>query len=726
VKVPQFVTDKEEQNRPFASPSFEQKTSVCLFHTRKSDTEEVEKAKDKWPVLMRKCKACARRWHSDKKRYIFDDISDEIGALAPISFRSKQMVSEEPFLCEACFTRETRCKWCNKYKEEYLNKCDKKDEVVLANIQGSHEDYEEKDVTQWESPSRDHRSSKVQTRFGWTCDDCKEKLQSRSSEENKSGQADDTISQSCWNLCTQIFRSDCKVKCCRQLTDFFTCSKVKRHECYEETGTRRYNPLWTGTDPSQIGVFIRNLRIVGLDEEKKTITLQFFLNVCWLDEELCDFVKCDRKIDKDAHAKLSLEEYKKYWKDIKGNRRAKGNEYYSNVLPELRIWDVVANGLETRQDIISLNKKWIGRNTVYWRRLVNVELKNSFCSETYPFGYEKFKLTIRLISYTKQSLTLMRTNLWYGEHKKQAGNDIAAHTFSYIVPDKTFMIDWKVCSVHGHQDRWYSKFDHNDLTYRLPVTVSRGQDTQSRFEAWIILKRRPRSVIFVFWVWYTMTSAIALLTWTLDPVGDLADRLAIAVGIIFIQMGLKIHSATKTPRMPNITVMDIHSFLAVFLVVLEAICQALLVQFVEGNPDANEDKASSRQLIDNRICAWINFGLFLLANISTILIALCRQCVQKKTLEDKLKTFTGFKNDELHYPEKGKDIKENRVARGDGPGGILIAVEGHSDRLMPIKINEQGLQERIEKFTLKRAQSNFGMGSKICHFLSCNLCRETL
>jgi len=218
----------------------------------------------------------------------------------------------------------------------------------------------------------------------------------------------------------------------------WSSGKVK--SWHQDTGPRDHNPLWTGKDNSQIGIFIRNLRIVGLDEEKKTITLQFFLNVCWLDKDLWEFIQDEKKIHKDDYVKLSYGEYKKFWKDFKIKRKAK-DHYHSNVVPEIKIWDVVAGGMEVRQNTISLNKKWIGDNTVYWRRLVNVELKNSFCSSTYPFGYERFKLTFRLISYTKQHLTLMRTDLWYQEHAQQAGLDIAAHTFAYIVPDKTFMID---------------------------------------------------------------------------------------------------------------------------------------------------------------------------------------------------------------------------------------------------------------------------------------------
>jgi len=471
----------------------------------------------------------------------------------------------------------------------------------------------------------------------------------------------------------------------------------------EDNGTARaHNPLWTGEDNSQIGIFIRNLRIVGLDEGKKTITLQFFLNVCWLDRELWEFIRKGKDICKNDHVKLSYEEYEKFWRTFKDHREAE-DDYHSNVVPEIKIWDVVAGGMEVRQNTISLNKKWIGDNTVYWRRLVNVELKNSFCSSTYPFGYERFKLTFRLISYTKQHLTLMRTDLWYQEHAKQAGLDIAAHTFAYIVPDKTFMIDWKVCSVHGFKDRWYSKFDHNDLTYRLPVTVSRGLDTQSRYEAWVILKRRPRSVLFIYWVWYSLTSFIALLTWKLKPMEDLPDLLAIAVGIIFIQMGLKIHSASKTPRMPNITALDIHSFCAVLLVVYQATSQVLVVAYFEGN---DESEGSSQLSKVSRNMAWINTGLVVFVNVVIFSYAKCRQRQQKKTLEKMLKTLTGFNKKELEY------VNEDRQP-------LVFDLKGHTDREQPIKITEQELNHRIMKIKYYKQQS---LGTKTPAAKWCGCC----
>jgi len=223
----------------------------------------------------------------------------------------------------------------------------------------------------------------------------------------------------------------------------------------------------------------------------------------------------------------------------------------------------------------------------------------------------------------------------------------------------------------------------------------------SRFEAWVILKRRPRSVLFIYWIWYTITSAIALLTWKLDPLEDQADRLAIAVGIIFIQMGLKIHSATKTPRMPNITIMDVHSFFAVLLVVLEAVCQVLLVYVCEENGGTNEHESiedesmekGSLQLSElNEISMWFNTGLFFVVNIGTYLFAKYKTHTQKKCLEQRLRTLTGFNEEPLEYNRK--ELHQP-----------VYDLKGHSDRKQPIKITEQDLQHRIEKFRLKREQS---------------------
>merc|ERR1719427_933863 len=102
-------------------------------------------------------------------------------------------------------------------------------------------------------------------------------------------------------------------------------------------------------------------------------------------------------------------------------------------------------------------------------------------------------------------------------------------------------------------DRFYSEFDNNDLSFRLPVRVSDGKDTQSRFEALIVLKRRPKPVMWNIWLYFTLTSVLGLLTYRIDPVDDLADRLAIAVAIIFVMMGLKWDSSRKTPRVRYVT-----------------------------------------------------------------------------------------------------------------------------------------------------------------------------
>jgi len=739
---------------PWTCSSFRKKSRHAVNSYANLDVKKQEDAKLETPHEGQKCKACARYWCLNDKVYKFQEISDElVGILAPISFRSEQPAArEDQNLCKLCYEREPRCEHCKKYKNASLNESKNKGEAFTTNAQSCCEDNKTADQipsTSTDNQPKERRLTYSEYRESNLCKGCAKKLRASSEDLNSETDArteedDKTICQRCWARCgysgccneeqrgcydeTDLRRynpnsetdvrteEDDKTICQRCWASFWYsgCCNEKQKGCYDETGPRRYNPIWTGKDDSQIGVFIRNLRIVGLDEEKKTITLQFFLNVCWLHKELCDWYKTHKNPGDEWHAKLSPKEYENYFKDAQKDFKdanLEWNDYHSNLFPEVKIWNVVAQGLEERQDVISLNKKWIGPNTVYWRRLVNVKLNNSFCSSTYPFGYEKFRLTIRLISYTKQSLALMRTNLWYEEQTKQVGKSLAARSFSYIVPDKTFMIDWKVCSVHGYKDRWYSKFDHNDLTYRLPVTVSRGQDTTSRFEAWVILKRRPRSVLFVYWVWYTMTSTIALLTWKLDPIGDLADRLAIAVGIIFIQMGLKIHSAAKIPRMPNITVMDAHSFVAVAMVFCEAISQVLLVQFLEGDVDNNEDE-SNRLLFWDVIFAWINTGLVVFVNIVTFSFAKCKQHRQKRMLEKGLRTFTGFD-------------KEPLTIAGKPLGDCVFEVKGHNKH-QPIKVTEQDLQKRIDKFSYKKQQSKVtrSVMSKCLSCLSCSLCRE--
>jgi len=80
--------------------------------------------------------------------------------------------------------------------------------------------------------------------------------------------------------------------------NFFKC-EVRDMTKYEHAGPRKYNPVWTGSDESQIGIFIRNLRILGIDEAGKVISVHFYLNVVWLDELLCEYVKKERKFKGD-------------------------------------------------------------------------------------------------------------------------------------------------------------------------------------------------------------------------------------------------------------------------------------------------------------------------------------------------------------------------------------------------------------------------------------------
>ena len=100
------------------------------------------------------------------------------------------------------------------------------------------------------------------------------------------------------------------------------------------------------------------------------------------------------------------------------------------------------------------------------------------------------------MSRTNQYLVLLRTKLWLDAHKKQCPDDVLAdHTFAYMHPDNKGLKDWKMCSVHNNEDLFHSRFDNNDLTFRLPVRVTDGKDTQSRYEALFILKRKPTYVL---------------------------------------------------------------------------------------------------------------------------------------------------------------------------------------------------------------------------------------
>jgi len=421
------------------------------------------------------------------------------------------------------------------------------------------------------------------------------------------------------------------------------CNKGTKR--YEKVGPRRYNPVWTGEDSSQIGVFIRNLRIEGIDEENQCVDLHFYLNLVWLDVVLCEYVKQRDEIhEKNWFKLMTIDDYTKLWEQIRseGHWLKKWNEVHAhtNKLPEVHIWNTPTAAIDERQNLITLNKAWIGEGTVYWRRLVRAKIYHCFKCRTYPFGYETVRLKLRLVQYTKQHLVLLRTNLWYSEHKKQTNKSIAGNSFSYLHPDNSLLPDWTLCSVHNGKDRWYSKFDHNDLSYRLPVYVNAGRDTQSWFEAMIILQRRESFVVFNIWIWFSLSCAVSLLTYRLNPKEDLADRLAIAVGIIFVQMQLKIHAASNTPRMPFITALDMHMWTSLLLVVVQAVLQVISAAIMKGDG------------FDTSLFIW-NFVGVVVVNCFTIFFAMYRKSNARKRIEKRVELLCNFKNGELNIDSPG-------------------------------------------------------------------------
>jgi len=483
----------------------------------------------------------------------------------------------------------------------------------------------------------------------------------------------------------------------RSLNFFRWCRQGRDLTIYEEGGPRKYNPLWSGKDASQIGVFIRNFRILGINESEKVISVHFYLNVVWLDRLLCESVKKKREFTGDDwNVQMTPAEYEKEWKLIKYKKRGdvhwEGPCSNSLMYPVLEIWDTTDVGIDERQNVLSLNKKWIGRDTVYWRRLIRTKINHSFKCRSYPYGYELFKLKIRLISYTHQHLVLFRTKLWYDEHVKQVGVPLAAHSFSYVHPDASLLTDWTVCSVHGWDDRWYCPFDNNDLSYSLPVHVSHGLDTQSCFEAIVVLKRLPLYAVLNIWVWFTLTSTVALLTYQLE-INDMADRLAIAVGIIFIQMQLKIQSAEKTPRMQYITALDIHMWLSILMVVVQAIAQVSVFATV---------KSSLVIKIDTSMFHW-NLIFVVVINVMTYCYAKYGQSSTRQQMQKCVENLTGFQNsgpnkfhNTLSLYQDGMFPHEDDIYRESG-----MKISGYHS-FQPLRCSKQYLQQRIERQRLNQ------------------------
>jgi len=258
------------------------------------------------------------------------------------------------------------------------------------------------------------------------------------------------------------------------------------------------------------------------------------------------------------------------------------------------------------------------------------------------------------MSRTNQHLVLLRTKLWRNMHRRQCSvdNDILVdHTFAYLHPDNQGIKDWRVCSVHGNDDKFHSEYDNNDLTFRLPVRVTDGKNTQSRYEALLILKRKPTYVLWNIWHYFTVTTILSLLTYKIDAVEDLPDRVAITVGIIFVQMGLKWDSSRKTARVSHITGLDMHIFLSIALVVVQAITQVISIVICKHM--FHNDTLT--RTVDNWLCLFSIICVTIL-NIGTYSLAKKRQNWTKMALEDRLKNFTGFSRYPLTYYSEGKPV----------------------------------------------------------------------
>jgi len=475
--------------------------------------------------------------------------------------------------------------------------------------------------------------------------------------------------------------------CCKSSSGrSFTCLCCRNNDNRETywPGPRNRNPIWSGDDCAQIGIFIRGFRVKGVDEQNKTISVRYFLNIVWLDTGFCEYVKSEKKKSEDQKIsdeqedkkipvkqkdtwwkQLSVDEYEKLYEKYlqqPGNNDQK-EKYYGesmkesqyrkpeieyNTLPNVSIWNEWKDSYTEKQNYVSLCKDHIGKGTVYWRRLINVTLECDFLSKSYPFGYEAFEMELRLLSWTKQHFVLFRTNAWFDAHFQQLKHSnqtalLPDHAFSYCCPDDERISQWNVCSVHNKRDKWYSKFDNNDLTIRLPVKVTRGQDNTSSFKALIILKRRPNYVLWNRWFWFSLTTFLSVMTYRLHPLEYWEGRLAIAVAVIFVQMNLWINKGN--PRMAHYTMLDYHMFMCIVFVVLQAFVQCFVAWVAE----------SSNNIVDlDCQVGWVNFALICLMNVSTFGVAKKLHLWERMYVEEKVRGYTGFNKEPLGDYEKGQ------------------------------------------------------------------------
>jgi len=390
------------------------------------------------------------------------------------------------------------------------------------------------------------------------------------------------------------------------LNSFVTCYAFEGDKKLKNK-PRKYNLLWTGKDPAQIGVFVRHLRIEDLKEETMTIVIKFYLNLVWLDKELCNHFKKVRKLrGNNWYTEVNADNYNVIWNSLVRESRGK-KKFHASKWPLTKIESIKPGGYTEHQNVFSFNKGWIGPDTVYWRRLITAEVSWSPDSDSYPVGHETFQLKINLDQYSGQRLVLFRSLLWYNWQVNMRKNEqLAAKSFAFINPSNEFLNQWCVCSAHGHADRFQSCFDSNKFIIRLPSTVNDGLNTESSYQALIVLKRKSRWVFFNVGIWFAMTPTILLVTYGLPPKDDLDERLNIAVGVLFIQVQLKNWAAAHTPRMRTVTMLDWYMVSSFVLVLGQIIAQI--------SSESLEEINDSLLIVNCFVVVFVQFLFYLWAN----------------------------------------------------------------------------------------------------------------
>lgn len=347
--------------------------------------------------------------------------------------------------------------------------------------------------------------------------------------------------------------------------------------------------LWTGKDPDQVGVWPRIFRVNKIDPVEQSVSVNLVLIVNWLDPAFAA-----------DHARPGQ----------KDNRGYLDNANDCPTRPCIIFHNMVSDEFRVTMEFMWVNPQGV----CHWERWGTLSYVDSLEAQNFPFDYADFNLCLRLkrdFQVPDRYFCTIRSN--QNEYNQ---NRIHINVASNIVPE------WQVCSFDG-KEAFHVIRDSMTVTPML-VNSNLQSGWDARYNIYFVLKRKSQYYMTNVWSLTVLINVLAITNFSLgNGKDDLADRQALIITLLLVQVAVKFAFTDSIPKVPYLTTLDLKVYISTLMLGILLILVSVFPHVVK------EDDLDHYNLV--LLCIWMG-SVCLVEGVLCILPKL-RERRQKAFLE---------------------------------------------------------------------------------------------